>query len=124
MNVQEEIYKEGESDDTSPTLLGSLELLVLLAVLDAGPDAYGVSIQKAAKERGRRSISLGAVYTTLYRLEKKGIVRSRPGDPTPQRGGRGKRLFEITRNGQAAVEESLRTLHRPTGDFRFAGGLD
>jgi len=124
MNSQENTYEEGESDETALNLLGSLELLLLLAVLDAGPDAYGVSIQRAAQRRkGGKRVTLGAVYTTLYRLERKDIVRSWPGEPAAKRGGRRKRLFELTRRGQAAVERSLRALQRPPGDLSFVNDV-
>jgi len=70
---------------------GSFEQLVLLALMRLGADGYGVSIADDIAERTRRDVSLGAVYKTLERLEDKGLVASRIGDPTPERGGRRKK---------------------------------
>jgi PadR family transcriptional regulator PadR len=72
--------------------LGELEQLVLLAILRLGDDAYGITVQQEIAERGARPVSLGAVYSTLSRLEEKGFVSTRTGEPTPTRGGRRKKL--------------------------------
>ena len=71
------------------------EQQVLLAVWRLDPDAYGASVRTELETRTRRSIAQGAVYVTLVRLEKKGLLKSRLSDPTPVRGGKAKRLFEI-----------------------------
>ena len=71
-----------------PDVLGEFEQLVLLALVRLGTDGYGVSIADDIAERTSRDVSLGAVYKTLERLEDKGLVASRIGDPTPERGGR------------------------------------
>ena len=68
--------------------LGEFELLVLSALLRLGDDAYGVAIRAEIEERAGRNASIGAVYATLERLEKKGLIRSRMGEATPERGGR------------------------------------
>ena len=73
--------------------LGELEQIVLLALIRLGDNAYGVPIRQEIERRTKRSLSIGALYRTLERLEDKGFVSSRTGDPTPERGGRAKRFF-------------------------------
>jgi DNA-binding PadR family transcriptional regulator len=82
--------------------------MVLLAILRLGDAAYGVTIRAEIAARTGREPSPGALYTTLDRLEEKGLVGSRFGDPTPQRGGRAKRYFRVTRKGAAAVARAQR----------------
>jgi DNA-binding PadR family transcriptional regulator len=94
--------------------LAGFEQLVLLALLRLGDDAYGVAIQKEIARRTGRATSFGTVYTTLGRLESKGLVASRLGDPTPERGGRGKKYFQLLPNGRRAVSASLRALRTMT----------
>ncbi len=77
--------------------LGGFELLVLLAVIRLGDEAYGVPIADAIEESSGREVALGSVYITLDRLEAKGIVSSRLGEPTPERGGRA----TVARGGDA-----------------------
>ena len=81
------------------------EQQVLLAVWRLEGDAYGASVRTELEERTGRPIAQGAVYVTLVRLEKKGLLSSRMSDPTPVRGGKAKRLFDI----QPAGIEGLRT---------------
>lgn len=88
--------------------MGNLEQLVLTAVLRQNGTGYGVSIGDELEKRTERTYSLGALYSTLDRLEQKKYVKSRVGEPTPERGGRRKRLFEITGLGQAALENAWR----------------
>ena len=88
--------------------LGEFEQIVLLAILRLGEDAYGVTIRSEIAARTDRDPSPGALYTTLDRLEEKRFVISRLGDPTPQRGGRAKRYFEVTKAGIAAVKRAQR----------------
>jgi PadR family transcriptional regulator PadR len=90
------------------------ELVVLLAVLGLGDDAYPVSIRDAIEERTRRKVSRAAVFITLERLERNGFVTSRYGDPTPVRGGRAKRYFRSTPDGIAAVKKSVRLMKSMT----------
>jgi DNA-binding PadR family transcriptional regulator len=97
--------------------LGEFEQLILLAVARLGKGAYGVSIRHELEERADRPASLGAVYVTLDRLEAKRFVASQKGEATPERGGRRKRVFRVTREGQAAL---LRT-HRAF--LRLSDGL-
>jgi PadR family transcriptional regulator PadR len=93
-------------------VLGELEQLVLLAVLRAGRDAYGVPIRHEIEARGGRDLTLATVYKTLSRLEEKGLVRSRTGEPTPLRGGRRKRYYAVTPGGVRALRHALGTLQR------------
>ena len=86
------------------------EQLVLLAILHLGENAYGMTIRREIEDRTERRTSLGAVYTTLDRLEKKGYVRSWTGSPAPQRGGRSKRLFKVQPLGKAALRNSAAIL--------------
>lgn len=87
-------------------LLGPHEQLVLLAIMRIGNDAYGMTIRREVEQRADRRLSIGAVYTTLERLLKKGYVRSKIGEPTTERGGRAKRHYQITAKGERALQES------------------
>jgi len=95
---------------TSRSALGELEQLVLLAVARLDRSGYGVSIQREIRARVGRRVSLGAVYATLGRLEAKGYVASRQGDPTPARGGRAKRCFMLRPAGARALQAGRRSL--------------
>ena len=88
--------------------LREFEELVLLSVLVAGDDAYGVSIQRILEGDAGRPVLLGPIYTALDRLSQKGLVVSELGEPSPVRGGRRKRLYELTPAGMAAVTEARR----------------
>ena len=90
--------------------LGRLEEIVLLALVCLGGDAYGVPIRREIAERTGRDVSFGAVYTTLDRLEGKGYVKSRVGEPTPERGGRAKRYFRIEAAGSRALNEARQAI--------------
>ena len=93
--------------------LGQFEQLLLTAILSLGDDAYGVSIQARAGELARpKDVSLGAVYVTLDRLEDKGLVSSRLTDPTPERGGRAKRCYQLEALGERALQEAALTARR------------
>jgi DNA-binding PadR family transcriptional regulator len=83
--------------------LGEFEQVVLMAILRLGEAAYGVSIREEIAACTEREPSPGALYTTLDRLEERGFVTSRFGDPTPQRGGRAKRFFQVTSKGLQTV---------------------
>src|SRR6476619_3753467 len=87
--------------------LGEFELLVLLAVARLRTAAYPLSIRDEIEARTRRAASRPAVFITLERLEEKGLLSSRYGEPTPIRGGRAKRFFSPTANGLKAVRQSL-----------------
>ena len=90
--------------------LGEFELLVLLAVLRLGEEAYAVSIVDEIRERTGRDIHRAAVYVTLQRLEAKGLLSSRLGTPLPERGGKARRQVRIERKGMAAVREARAAL--------------
>jgi DNA-binding PadR family transcriptional regulator len=83
--------------------LGEFEQVVMLAILRLGEDAYGVKVSAEITTCTGREPAPGALYTTLDRLEDKGLISSRLGDPTPQRGGRAKRYFTLTAHGVAAI---------------------
>ena len=91
---------------TKKRFLGELEQMVLLAVLHLEEGAYAVSIRSVLEERAGRSVARGALYTTLERLEAKGLLTSNLGDPTPERGGRAKRFFQVTAKGAEALQSS------------------
>lgn len=86
--------------------LGEFEQLVLLALLRLGDEAYGMTVRREIEERASRDVSIGAVYATLDRLEEKGLVKSRLGEPTDERGGRAKKCFTMTGAGARALERS------------------
>lgn len=88
--------------------MGPLELAVLLAVAHDG-EAYGLAVRREVSRRLQHDYSVGAVYTTLERLERKGLVRSRISEPLPVRGGRSRRLFRVTRAGERALRDAQRT---------------
>jgi PadR family transcriptional regulator PadR len=90
--------------------LAEFELMVLLAVIRLGDNAYGVPISHEIENRTGREASLGSVYASLERLEDKGFVHSRLGERTAERGGRAKRYFGITAQGLRAVRDSQRAL--------------
>ena len=90
--------------------LGELEQIVLLAILRVSPHAYGVPIRVEIEQRTRRSLTVGALYRTLDRLEEKGYVTSWFGDPTPERGGRSKRYFKVQPSGLRALRASREAL--------------
>jgi DNA-binding PadR family transcriptional regulator len=92
--------------------LGTLEELVLLAVMRLGEDAYGASIRKELRTRARRAPTVGTIYVTLLRLEEKGLVRSHAGESTSPRGGRPKRLFTLTARGIAALRSERQVMER------------
>jgi DNA-binding PadR family transcriptional regulator len=86
--------------------LGEFEQLLLLAVIRAGDDACGPTLREVVRERTRRVLSPGAIYTGLDRLERRGFVRSRLGEPTPERGGKRKRFYQLHPAGLAALRET------------------
>jgi PadR family transcriptional regulator PadR len=92
--------------------LGDFEQLVLMAVLRLGDDAYAVTVREEIESRTGRSVSRGAIYITLDRLEKKGYLESRLADPTPERGGRSKRYHKVNAAGAAALKRSRSALEK------------
>lgn len=90
-------------------LLGSMELVVLLAVIHLDDEAYGVPVAREVVRASRRNWSVASVYAALDRLQDKGLVTSELGDPTPERGGRAKRYFRVTTRGLRVARETERT---------------
>ncbi len=95
---------------TSRSYLGEFELMLLLAVIRLGEDAYGVPISRELESHRGRNVSVGSVYAALERLEAKELVTSSLGDPTPERGGKAKRYFRVTKEGLRQVRETRRVL--------------
>jgi PadR family transcriptional regulator PadR len=87
-------------------LLGEFEQIVLLAVLRLGENTYGVPIRSEIESRTKRSVSIGALYNTLDRLEAKGFVSSFFSEPKPERGGRARRYFRVEPPGVKALERT------------------
>jgi DNA-binding PadR family transcriptional regulator len=92
--------------------LGHFEQLVLSAVLSLGRNAYPVTIHDAVNRTDQREVSLGSVYITLERLEGKGYLQSRLGDPTPERGGRPKRFYRVLAAGERVLAEAFEATDR------------
>jgi PadR family transcriptional regulator PadR len=90
--------------------LGNLELVVLLIVMRLGDEAYGVPIAREVEHVTRRGSSLASVYAALERLEAKGLLTSKLGAPTAERGGRAKTYFRATSQGVSMARETRRTL--------------
>jgi DNA-binding PadR family transcriptional regulator len=90
--------------------LGNFELMVLLALMRVRDDAYGLPILQEIESRIAREVSLGSVYAALARLETKGFVTSRLGEPTAARGGKAKRYFKVTSSGVREVRGVRRAL--------------
>ena len=86
-------------------MLGEFEYLLITAAANLGDDAYGVSIRAEIQSTTGRQCSLGALYTTIDRLEKKGLLKTWMGDATPERGGRAKRLVQVTPQGVQAAKD-------------------
>jgi PadR family transcriptional regulator len=93
-----------------PGPLGEFEQLVLLAILQRGDDAYGAGIERELESRTRRRTSLGAIYTTLLRLEEKGLVAARMGEPFAERGGRRRKYYRVLPAGLRSLERAMKTL--------------
>jgi PadR family transcriptional regulator PadR len=93
--------------------LGQFEQLVLTAILTLREEAYGITIHEKVQELAHpKTVSLGAIYVTLDRLEDKGMVGSRLSDPTPERGGRARRYYHLKGPGEHALQEAAVTAKR------------
>ncbi len=90
--------------------IGELEQMVLLAISRLGADAYGMSVLRELATRADRAVSRGALYLVLERMVQKGYLTTRLGEPTPGRGGRAKRFFDLTEAGKEALRVSGRSL--------------
>ena len=102
----------------SAAVLGDFEQLTLLGVLRLGDDAYGAAIRQEIHARSGRDVSINAVYTTLERLETKGLLRSWVGEPTAQRGGRRRKYYALRPAGETALRQAYRAF------TAMAGGLE
>ena len=100
--------------------LGEFEQIVLLAVVRLGDDAYGVPIRREIEKRGGRNVTIGALYSTLDRLEVKGCLTSWFADPTGERGGRSRRYFRVQPQGLEALARSKQVLDRMWKGVRLA----
>jgi DNA-binding PadR family transcriptional regulator len=93
-------------------MLGEFEYLMLTAAARLGEDAYGAAIRQEIESATGRPCSIGALYTTLDRLEEKGLIKTSMGDPTPQRGGRPKRMVRVTAKGAQAASDFYSAVKR------------
>lgn len=90
--------------------LGEFEHIVLLTLVRLGDDAYGMSVRSTIHDLIKRDISIGAIYTTLERLQQKGYVESRIGEATAKRGGRAKKYFKVTGQGRKVLKDARNNL--------------
>ncbi len=97
--------------------LGEFEQLILFSVLQLGEGAFGVSIRETIEERTNREVSSGAIYTTLGRMEDRGLVASRVGEPTPGRAGRPRRYYSLEPAGAKALLDSYAAIQAMAGDL-------
>ena len=102
--------------------LGEFEQFVLLSILRLDDTAYGVSIRAEITEHSGRNVAPGALYTTLQRLEDKGFVTSRLGDPTPERGGRAKRYYKVSAAGLKTVKRAQKAYQSLLEGLELLGG--
>jgi len=103
-----------KSAPLSSLYLGEFELLIMLAIVRLGDDAYGVTIRDELERETSREVTVGAIYKTLGRLQDKGYVLARVGEPTPQRGGRRKKHYRLEPLGSRALRQSCANLRRLT----------
>lgn len=111
--------EKGRMNTMANNYIGELEELVLMAILKLGPDAYGAAVHEALEDAGR-SLSVGALYTTLSRLEEKGLIGSWMGEPTAERGGRAKKYFKVHATGQRALREAQLPRQRLSTEYGIA----
>jgi PadR family transcriptional regulator PadR len=104
-------------------MIGEFEYLLLATAHRLTPDAYGASIAQELERSTGRRCSLGALYTTLDRLESKGLIKTRMGDPTPERGGRAKRMVTITGAGRNAAAEFYTAITTVTEGIAWSGAI-
>jgi len=107
-----------------PVALGEFEQMVLLAILRLGENAYGVTIREEIAACTGREPAPGALYTTLDRMEQKGVVRSWMGGATAQRGGKAKRYFAATKAGRGALVNVQRAYQSLLKGLDLLGGVD
>ncbi|MCJ8319195.1 MAG: PadR family transcriptional regulator [Colwellia sp.] len=92
------------------TYLGEFEHCVLLSIIQLSENAYGVTIRQYLKNSIKRDVTLGALYTTIERLENKGLINSWKGASKPERGGKAKRMVKVTAQGLQSVKEAKQQL--------------
>lgn len=92
------------------TFLGEFEHFVLLSIMQLNDNAYGVTVRRYLKETINRDVSIGALYSTVERLQNKGLITSKKGEAKPERGGKAKRYFSITANGVTTLKETKNRL--------------
>jgi DNA-binding PadR family transcriptional regulator len=102
-------------------MLGEFEYLLLASALRLGDDAYGAAIRAEVERTAERTCSLGALYTTLDRLESKGLVKTWMGEATPQRGGRSKRMVAVTAQGAAEAKAFFAAITRAGRGLSWQG---
>lgn len=100
-------------------MLGEFEYLIIAASLRLGEDAYGASVRREVEEATERPCSIGSLYTTLDRLEAKGLVTTWMGEPTSQRGGRAKRMVSVTVKGVESASSFYRAISRVSRDISW-----
>lgn len=100
-------------------MLGEFEFLIIAAAIGLGENAYGASIRREIADATGRRCSIGALYTTIDRLQAKGLVETWMGGATPQRGGRAKRMVRVTRKGVQAARDFHRAVMRVTRDISW-----
>ena len=88
--------------------LGAFDLMIMLALMRLGEPAYGVPISREIEDTSGRVVAVATLYAALARLEKKGLISSQLGEPTPERGGRAKRYFRVTARGLREVRDTQR----------------
>lgn len=107
----------------SSNFLGNLEESVMLAVRELNNNAYGTTIHEALAEANRQ-ISIGSLYVSLSRLEDKGYLKSKSGEPTKERGGKAKRYFSLTGAGCKVLQDTAKSRdYLSKGVYRQSGGL-
>lgn len=104
-----DLFNNGEQM-TQRGILGEMEMMVLLALIRLGDEAYGVPVARELRAIRGRDVALGSIYAALERLEGKGLVTSSLGEPTPERGGRARRFFRVTKEGFRQVQATRRAL--------------
>ena len=107
-----------------PSSLGEFEQIVLLAILRLGDNAYGATIRSEIAACTGREPAPGALYTTLDRMGEKAILRSWLGEATPQRGGRAKRYFGLTKTGRAALIKAQQAYRKLMDGLDLLGGAN
>ncbi|MGB0835183.1 MAG: PadR family transcriptional regulator [Psychrobium sp.] len=107
---------------TKDKFLGEFEQFLLLSILKLGDEAYGTTIRQLLADKIERDVTIGALYTTLDRLEKKGFVASKMGEATSERGGRAKKYFRVSALGEQALKRSKQALQVMWQDVALQAG--